>query len=59
MEITDEQEIYLVLQHRKKLKEQMEIFEKQKNCKHNYEYSGWGHKGDVYTCTLCGRVTSD
>lgn len=56
MEITDEQEINLILQYRDKIKKQQEIFDKQKNCKHVWSKQGWGHNGDIYECSICGKI---
>ena len=54
--ILDEEEYQIILRHRDKIKQQQELFNKQKNCKHVWSKTGWGHNGDIYECSICGKI---
>ena len=54
--ILDNDGVELIHRHRRSIEEACQRREKQKNCKHNWRYSGHGHNDDAYECTECGAT---
>lgn len=52
----NEEEVKIILDHRKKIEEQKQRAEKQANCQHEWHWVCSCHNDDAYDCSKCGAT---